>query len=337
MSLIKKIFFLLVVFIGFIIYSVYSFNYDSKEEGQLSSVLNTQEMTDTNDSGLIDKIINIFASSDTKEYKPFSIVLTKKDGMLIMDGTFANNEDVKKVSNILSINRDGNYIYKNDIAIDETLLSKVALLVTPIKDFFSDDVKLSILNNEVTLTGELKDPNHFALLESIVSRMDIDLVKDIRIANPDLVSDELNKEKDTNLIYSNVNKDGIPRKVLSLNDIQDSINKILLEKKIAFERKSSIITEDSNSVIIKIAKILHDNKNVRVEISGHTDSRGEKQLNKQISQDRASSVMEALINLGINKDRLTAIGYGEEFPIAKDDENGLSEINRRVEFKVIGE
>jgi outer membrane protein OmpA-like peptidoglycan-associated protein len=337
MSLIKKIFFLLVVFIGFIIYSVYSFNYDSKEEGQLSSVLNTQEMTDTNDSGLIDKIINIFASSDTKEYKPFSIVLTKKDGMLIMDGTFANNEDVKKVSNILSINRDGNYIYKNDIAIDETLLSKVALLVTPIKDFFSDDVKLSILNNEVTLTGELKDPNHFALLESIVSRMDIDLVKDIRIANPDLVSDELNREKDTNLIYSNVNKDGIPRKVLSLNDIQDSINKILLEKKIAFERKSSIITEDSNSVIIKIAKILHDNKNVRVEISGHTDSRGEKQLNKQISQDRASSVMEALINLGINKDRLTAIGYGEEFPIAKDDENGLSEINRRVEFKVIGE
>ena len=109
------------------------------------------------------------------------------------------------------------------------------------------------------------------------------------------------------------------------------------EKKIAFERKSSIITADSNSVITKIAKILNDNKNVKVEISGHTDSRGEKLLNKQISQDRATSVMQALIELGINKDRLSAIGYGEEFPIAKDDENGLSEINRRVEFKVIGE
>jgi outer membrane protein OmpA-like peptidoglycan-associated protein len=124
---------------------------------------------------------------------------------------------------------------------------------------------------------------------------------------------------------------------LSLSDIQSDINKILAEKKIAFERKSSIITADSNSVITKIAKILNDNKNVKVEISGHTDSRGEKQLNKQISQDRATSVMQALIELGINKDRLTAIGYGEEFPIAKDDENGLSEINRRVEFKVIGE
>ncbi len=46
---------------------------------------------------------------------------------------------------------------------------------------------------------------------------------------------------------------------------------------------------------------------------------------------------EALIAMGINQDRLTAVGYGEDFPIAKDDENGLSEINRRVEFKIIGE
>jgi outer membrane protein OmpA-like peptidoglycan-associated protein len=60
-------------------------------------------------------------------------------------------------------------------------------------------------------------------------------------------------------------------------------------------------------------------------------------LNKQISQDRANSVKESLVSMGINKDRLTAVGYGEDFPIAKDDENGLSEINRRVEFKIKGE
>ena len=114
-------------------------------------------------------------------------------------------------------------------------------------------------------------------------------------------------------------------------------NKILAEKKISFERKSSTITADSNPTLVRIAKVLEDNKNIKVEIAGHTDSRGDKNLNKQISQDRATSVMQALIELGINKDRLTAIGYGEEFPIAKDDENGLSEINRRVEFKVIGE
>jgi outer membrane protein OmpA-like peptidoglycan-associated protein len=47
--------------------------------------------------------------------------------------------------------------------------------------------------------------------------------------------------------------------------------------------------------------------------------------------------MNALIDLGIEKSRLTAVGYGEDFPIAKDDKNGLSEVNRRVEIKVLGE
>ena len=333
MSLVKKIVFLLFVFIGFIIYSVYSFNYDSKVDSQalVSNSIATDELEDT---ALMDKMINFFASSEVKESKPFSLVLTKKDGMIIMNGVFANQEDIKKVSNILGVNRDGEYSFGNNIVIDETLLSKIAILIPSLKDFFDDNVKLSIINNEVSLSGELKDPNHFALLESIISRMDIDLIKDIKIANPNLVNEELNKE---NEIKSTNFTQAVVKKVLSATEIQENINSILVEKKIAFERKSSIITEDSKSIIAKIANILNENKNFKVEISGHTDSRGEKALNKQISQDRANSVMDALITLGVAKDRLTAIGYGEEFPIAKDNENGLSEINRRVEFKIIGE
>lgn len=334
MSLVKKIVFLLIVFIGFIIYSVYSFNYDSKVDSQ-ALVSNSIDIDELEDTGLMDKIINFFASSsEVKESKPFSLVLTKKDGMIIMNGVFANQEDIKKVSNILGVNRDGEYSFGNDVVIDETLLSKIAILIPSLKDFFNDDVKLSIINNEVTLSGELKNSDHFALLESIISRMDIDLIKDIKIANPNLVNEGLNKE---NEIKSTNFTQAIVKKVLSATEIQENINSILVEKKIAFERKSSIITEDSKSIIEKIANILNENKNFKVEISGHTDSRGEKALNKQISQDRANSVMDALITLGVAKDRLTAIGYGEEFPIAKDDENGLSEINRRVEFKIIGE
>ena len=334
MSLVKKIVFLLIVFIGFIIYSVYSFNYDSKVDSQ-ALVSNSIDIDELEDTGLMDKIINFFASSsEVKESKPFSLVLTKKDGMIIMNGVFANQEDIKKVSNILGVNRDGEYSFGNDVVIDEILLSKIAILIPSLKDFFNDDVKLSIINNEVTLSGELKNSDHFALLESIISRMDIDLIKDIKIANPNLVNEGLNKE---NEIKSTNFTQAVVKKVLSATEIQENINSILVEKKIAFERKSSIITEDSKSIIEKIANILNENKNFKVEISGHTDSRGEKALNKQISQDRANSVMDALITLGVAKDRLTAIGYGEEFPIAKDDENGLSEINRRVEFKIIGE
>jgi outer membrane protein OmpA-like peptidoglycan-associated protein len=119
--------------------------------------------------------------------------------------------------------------------------------------------------------------------------------------------------------------------------LQSEINNVLSTNKITFERRSTKITKDSFDSVKKIADILNDNINIKVEIGGHTDSRGAASLNKRISQDRANSVMNALIDLGIEKSRLTAVGYGEDFPIAKDDKNGLSEVNRRVEIKVLGE
>ena len=262
-----------------------------------------------------------------------------------MDGVFANQLDVKRVADILNINRDGEYTYEDDIAIDEVLLSKVAVLMTPFKDFFADGAKLLIINDEVSISGELKDPNYYALLESITSRMDINLIKDINIANPTLITstDEDNINNEENLPANNnkatpiSQKENIVKTGAMPKDMQSIINQIVAEKKVQFERKSSTITPDSNVTLARIAKVLEDNKNIKIEIAGHTDSRGDKYLNKKISQDRATSVKIALIDLGIDENRLNAVGYGEDFPIAKDDENGLSEINRRVDFNIIGE
>lgn len=345
MSLVKKVVFLIILFIGFIIYSVYSFDFDSSSNTQTLVYTPIKTEISSNDTGLIDKIINFFVSADDKELKPFNLVLTKKDGIVTMDGVFANQLDVKRVADILNINRDGEYTYEDDIAIDEVLLSKVAVLMTPFKDFFADGAKLLIINDEVSISGELKDPNYYALLESITSRMDINLIKDINIANPTLITstDEDNINNEENLPANNnkatpiSQKENIVKTGSMPKDMQSIINQIVAEKKVQFERKSSTITPDSNVTLARIAKVLEDNKNIKIEIAGHTDSRGDKYLNKKISQDRATSVKIALIDLGIDENRLNAVGYGEDFPIAKDDENGLSEINRRVDFNIIGE
>ena len=345
MSLVKKVVFLIILFIGFIIYSVYSFDFDSSSNTQTSVYTPIKTEISSNDTGLIDKIINFFVSADDKELKPFNLVLTKKDGIVTMDGVFANQLDAKRVADILNINRDGEYTYEDDIAIDEVLLSKVAVLITPFKDFFADGAKLLIMNDEVSISGELKDPNYYALLESITSRMDINLIKDINIANPTLITstDEDNINNEENLPANNnkatpiSQKENIVKTGAMPKDMQSIINQIVAEKKVQFERKSSTITPDSNVTLARIAKVLEDNKNIKIEIAGHTDSRGDKYLNKKISQDRATSVKIALIDLGIDENRLNAVGYGEDFPIAKDDENGLSEINRRVDFNIIGE
>ena len=264
MSLVRKVVFLIILFMGFIIYSVYNFNYDSQLNNQ-NVVSNFNKIKD--DTGLIDKIINMFASSDNKETRPFSLVLTKKDGLVVMDGMFSNENDAKKVSELLNINRDGEYTYAEDIVVDEVLLSKIVTLIIPFKEFFSDGAKLSIINDEVFLSGELKDANQYSLLDSILSRIDINLVKEINIANPALISENVQeKETTTSEIKTKV--------ALTPNEVQAHINEILAQKKIAFERKSSIITEDTKGSITQIAKILNENKTLKVEIGGHTDSRG---------------------------------------------------------------
>ena len=322
MSLVKKIAFLIVVFIGFVIFSVYNFDYESPLNNQISTTQNGQ--INSSDTGLIDKIIDKFVSSDKNGSEPFSMVISKKDGMIVLDGTFASVEESKTIFNMLNINRDGVYIYDENVFVDELLLSKIATIMPSFKDFFEDNAKLSVINDEVFLTGELKDYNHLALLESIISRTDLNLVKDIKIANPILIKEEESPENTL-------------KKALTIDEIQVMINQVLTDNKIAFERKSSIITENSSSALTQIAKILKDNSKIKIEIGGHTDSRGEKALNKQISQERANSVKTALVSLGINENRLTAVGFGEDFPIAKDDANGLSEVNRRVELNIVGE
>ena len=74
------------------------------------------------------------------------------------------------------------------------------------------------------------------------------------------------------------------------------------------------------------------NHDYQIEVGGHTDSKGNKPLNQQLSDKRAASVKNSLIKLGINKNSIKSFGYGNQFPIAQEDELGLSEENRRVEI-----
>jgi outer membrane protein OmpA-like peptidoglycan-associated protein len=72
---------------------------------------------------------------------------------------------------------------------------------------------------------------------------------------------------------------------------------------------------------------------VRIEIRGHTDSQGPAAFNLQLSQKRAESVRQYLINGGIAADRITAIGVGEEEPISSNATAEGRSQNRRIEFK----
>jgi outer membrane protein OmpA-like peptidoglycan-associated protein len=73
----------------------------------------------------------------------------------------------------------------------------------------------------------------------------------------------------------------------------------------------------------------------RFLVAGHTDAKGSAQYNKQLSQRRAEAVKDYLVSKGIDANRLDAVGYGSEHPLAPDRPEDPS--NRRVEIKDLGE
>ncbi len=103
---------------------------------------------------------------------------------------------------------------------------------------------------------------------------------------------------------------------------------------IQFSSGSARVSPRSYELLDNTAKILTEFADLKLEIAGHTDSAGSARFNKRLSQRRADAVLEYLKNKGIDEARLTAVGYGEEQPIASNKTRAGRSQNRRIEFKL---
>ncbi|MCC6202993.1 MAG: OmpA family protein [Gammaproteobacteria bacterium] len=103
---------------------------------------------------------------------------------------------------------------------------------------------------------------------------------------------------------------------------------------VTFAYDSATLTADAKTTLDKAVPMLKDNASVRVNVDGHTDSRGSEQYNQSLSQRRAQAVVDYLIEKGIARDQLTARGFGESAPVAANDSEANMARNRRVEFVV---
>ena len=88
---------------------------------------------------------------------------------------------------------------------------------------------------------------------------------------------------------------------------------------IFFKFGSWELSPDSKDGLEALAKLLTDNPNITIEMAAHTDMVGNNSANQELSLKRAQSVVNYLINMGIEKERLTPIGYGEEKPVVVDE------------------
>ncbi|GAB5465455.1 MAG: hypothetical protein Kapaf2KO_08910 [Candidatus Kapaibacteriales bacterium] len=104
---------------------------------------------------------------------------------------------------------------------------------------------------------------------------------------------------------------------------------------INFDTNKSDIKKDQEPKIQNLLTLMKSKPNLRIELQGHTDDRGDDELNKRLSQDRANAVKDYLTANGINASRITAVGYGEDMPIASNQTEEGRALNRRTQFKVL--
>ena len=109
----------------------------------------------------------------------------------------------------------------------------------------------------------------------------------------------------------------------------------IAKNKIFFQSAKAGILSDSFGLLDDVAAQIINCPDARFEVGGHTDSDGSKGFNQRLSEARAKSVVDYLVNAGVSADRLNAVGYGETSPVVVNNSQENKAKNRRIEFSLI--
>jgi peptidoglycan-associated lipoprotein len=151
-------------------------------------------------------------------------------------------------------------------------------------------------------------------------------------------------------------------KTYTMNFALNPISRPVKMENIFYEFGRWELTKASESELERLVKLLNDNPNITIELSAHTDLKGTDEFNNELSQKRAQSCCDFLVAHGIEKERLTPVGYGKTKPVIcdktlnkqypwipveqvldeafilsmpADKQEICNQINRRTEFKVV--
>lgn len=122
-------------------------------------------------------------------------------------------------------------------------------------------------------------------------------------------------------------------------EIEEEVKEVLdlATRAVQFETGKANLKAESFNVLDQIADIMRQYPNYNLRISGHTDSVGNDENNRILSEERAKACYQYLISKGIVPERISFYGYGEERPIATNDTPQGRSLNRRVEFELYRE
>lgn len=115
---------------------------------------------------------------------------------------------------------------------------------------------------------------------------------------------------------------------------QEAFMRVMSANRIFFTTASSDIDRKSGETLDKLVAVARDCSDMSIMIEGHTDDRGSREMNLDLSERRAEAVRDYFVSRGMEPDRLKAVGYGPARPADTNDTPEGRRNNRRIEFKV---
>lgn len=106
---------------------------------------------------------------------------------------------------------------------------------------------------------------------------------------------------------------------------------------VLFDTGKYTLKEPAKLALARIGGIVSSHPGLNLQVEGYTDSTGTDEFNQRLSEQRAHTVRDFLLTQGVNSQSMTALGYGENYPVASNDTSAGRQLNRRVELVISGE
>lgn len=189
-----------------------------------------------------------------------------------------------------------------------------------------------VLKREQQIAFELEEKSK---LEALVLEQEKMKIAQAEKAKADILALQKNKE-----LAEQQKKEKVERILATEKEIVKDKNRLLIQTDpIYFDYNMWYIRKESKVILDKVVALMQKYPEMKVEIGSHTDTRGDKKFNSNLSEKRAQATRDYFLNKGIPKGNIFAKGYGESVPIVKcnPDEScneEQHELNRRSEFVI---
>jgi len=111
--------------------------------------------------------------------------------------------------------------------------------------------------------------------------------------------------------------------------------KVMRLDALIFKVSTATISDQSYPELDQVAKMLHDNPRMVIQLEGHTDAKGDPKLNMKLSEKRVIAVKNYLVSKGVAKNKIKTKAFGGTMPLSIDNSEEAHKLNRRVEVRIL--